>query len=70
MVSGAAAQVEAVAGPHATRSPTPLLQVGMRRPHCCIVSHVVVRCEQLDFSSGGERDQSKGGRERVDSSSS
>ena len=42
-----AAEVEAEPGPDPARSALPLLQVGLGRPHCGVVRHVVVGREQL-----------------------
>lgn len=52
-ISGPAAEVEAVPRAHSASSATPLLQVGMRGPHCGVVSKIVVRGEQLHFGPEG-----------------
>ena len=63
MVSGSAAEMEAVARPDATGTTTPLLKVSMRSPHSRIVGHVIVGRVQFYLSSewreGGRRKESQ-----------
>ena len=63
MVSGSAAEMEAVARPDATGTTAPLLKVRTRSPHRRIVRHVIVGREQFYLSSewreGGRRKESQ-----------
>lgn len=43
------AQMETEAWLHTTCTTSTLLKVGLRRPHSCIISHVVMNCEKLYF---------------------
>ncbi len=56
LVSCPAAEMEAVPWSDPARTAAPLLKVGPRRPHRCVMSHVVVGGEELDLSPGARSD--------------
>lgn len=58
LITSSAAEVETVAVPDTSSSPTALLQVGPGGPHCGIVGHVVVGGEQLDLGPRGRGQRS------------